>query len=433
MKMNFFRRISLVLGLAMLVTSIGPMGFAQEPAPPAVEEADTAPAAPGSPEEMAEYGGSVGELSAAQALAEMERRRQRRRAADSRRNIQNIDAYTYTLVGPDEAELVKQATLRALKSTAAKLYFGDYIILGRDLLEPYLGVYGDRFLVNRRIESRFIDSEGNRHMRVRVGVDVDRFYADLEEKHFIAKPKLRPIVAVLLEETSGGNPTGNSRGRALLEDALAKNEFRIESERMNEYGLGRNIAATPETLREGVEEAQRWDVDAVVTGSLKVQPKADKIVLYDQMFYIDGEITLAIVRADTGEVLREASSKHSSWGLTAEDALKNLLETIVPRAAQELSAGFIAEWSNTMLDKGDFRLLVNGVSPEELTTITNMIETLGPAVELHVKSYYGDVAVLNVFFPGAQRGQLEQFLRKSKSPTFRVRPADERRIEVDVM
>lgn len=404
-----------------------PMPAAGNPAAPEAAKDSAAP------ESEDRFGGTVGEMSAAQALAELDRKRRRHERGRPERLIRNLQSYEYDLTGKDENVLMQEAIVRALKSTAARLYFDEKIILGRDLLEPYLKVYADRFVAHREIVSRRVAAGGERTLRIKVGIDVDRLYSDLEEKHFVSQPKLRPIVGVLLKEVLGGQPTGNSRGRALLEDALKKKELRVESSKMPAALLASNGASDEQALQNALEEAQRWDVDVIVTGSLDIIPREDQVILYDQVFFTQGKIALSLIRVDNGEVLRTVTDRQSAWGLSAEESLKSLLDALLVPAAAKLADGFLVDWSNMMLDKSDYRLMIKGVTPELLTSIQRMIETISPTIQLYVKSFYGDVAVLNVKYPNARPGQFEQFLKKSKVPQFRVQPSDERHIIIDVL
>lgn len=381
-------------------------------------------------------GDSLEELAAAQALAELERRRREKNRATSHEAIQNVGSYEYEIVAQDVESAVKEASIRALKSSAARLYFDDYVLLGRDLLEPYLNNYGDRFVLKREVTSERILADGSRRVFVSIGINQGRLFSDLEEKHFIAKPKLRPIVAVLLEETIDGRPGLGGKARDLLEEGLRRNELRTESRRVAHYDLGVDVSADSSTLREARLEAQRWDIDAFVTGSLKVMPRKDKVILYDQLFFHDAEIELKLIRIDTGETMRHITSHYSASGLTPEESLTKLLAQLVPRAALELTDGFLEEWANIMLDKADYRLLITQVSPEQLTTIDSMLRALSPSVQTFLKSYYGDVAVLNIIYPDAPPGYVEDFLRRSRVPQFRVKTDESggaRRLEIEVL
>lgn len=98
-----------------------------------------------------------------------------------------------------------------------------------------------------------------------------------------------------------------------------------------------------------------------------------------------------------------------------------------------LPEDFSSEWGNTMLDRTDYRLMIQGATPEMITSIENKIRALSPSVRTYVKSHFGDIAVLNVVFPNARPGQVERFLFESRTPQFRVIPVDDRHFELIVI
>lgn len=423
--MRLMIRLSSVAAIS-LALGVGP-GFAQR------EEADSAEEVAPTERRNLRPGGSDSEIKAAQMIAEMELARRRHADVVARGAVENFITYEFTIEGEDDASIIKEAMVRALMNTASRLYFDDTILLGRDLLRPYLSVYGDRFVARRRVLDRHILAGGNLRLKVSVGVDKVRLYADLEQKHFLAEPKFRPFVAVLIEETEGGLPKAEGLGRSVLEEALRRNELKIESERMAGYGLNIDAAANPQILRESREEAQRWDIDVLVTGSVDVVAKESRVILYDQVFFTEGRLKLKVIRVDTGEVLREDKDHYSASGSTAEDAYKTLLENMINRTVEKLADGFLSDWANLMLDLSDYRLMISGVDDDALENISSMLKTLSPNLRLFVKSYYGNVAVLNIVYPDAKPGEVEDFLRQSRAPQLRIRYTDQRRMEIEVL
>ncbi len=444
MKKNLLPVFTAVMGCLMALVWVTPL-LAQTPDKPAAAPSSSAPAAeqkaepkakekdktvPASTEKEVEEENSARELSASQAIAEMERRREKKESATSLSHIQNLLSFEYELKAKTEAEAIKEASVRALTGAAARLYFGNYIIIGRDLLDSYLRNYGDRFVARRTVLSRTIQADGSTNMRVRIGVDVDRYYADLQEKHFLAKPQVRPLMAVLLEEVLDGKPTDDGRGRKLLESALTAKELRVDSTKMGPQKLNANVLRTTETLRLALEEAQRGEVEVIVTGSLVVSSKGEHPILYDQFSFYDAQVQLALIRVDNGQILARTRQNFSASGISSAGAQDKTFEGLMTRAVAALADNFLAKWQRTMLDVGDYRLMITDVSQEQLEGVFSMLKTLSPKIEAEVKSFYGDVAIINLFFPEAKPGQVEEFLRNSRVPQFLVRPADERRFEL---
>jgi len=379
-------------------------------------------------------GFSFQEVSAAQQIAEMERARRSQARRQARTRIE--DLLTYDLIGVegDTAEAVlKAAGVQALTSTASRAYFGDHILIGRDLLVPYLTNYGDQFIVSRVPSHRRLTNDGKVQMDVRVAVDAESLRLDLEEKHFIAKPKVRPIVAVVLEETVDGTKTEDGRGRKILEEALRAMELRVESERMGPYSLASNAFESFESIREARDEAQRGEIEVIITGKLEVTSGGSREILYDEFSFYDSIVTLTMIRVDTGEVLAKATERFAAPALAGEQALDRAFSGLMPRAAQAIASDLLTDWTNTVLDSGDYRLMVTGVTQEELEGVFNLLKTFSPESEVFVKSYFGEVAVINFHVPTAKPGEVEGFLRKSNFPQFKVRSAGERRIELRLL
>lgn len=377
---------------------------------------------------------SFQEVSAAQQIAEMERTLRSRAKRQARTRIEDLITYDLIGVEGDTAEAVlKSAGVQALTSTASRAYFGDHILIGRDLLVPYLTNYGDEFIVSRVPSHRRLTNDGKVQMDVRVAVDAESLRLDLEEKHFIGKPKVRPIIAVVLEETVDGAKTEDGRGRKILEEALRAMELRVESERMGPYSLAGNAFESFESIREARDEAQRGEIEVIITGKLEVTSGGSREILYDEFAFYDSIVTLSMIRVDTGEVLAKATERFAAPALAGDQALDRAFQGLMPRAAQAIASNLLTDWTNTVLDSGDYRLMVTGVTQEELEGVFNLLKTFSPESKVFVKSYFGEVAVINFHVPTAKPGEVEGFLRKSNFPQFKVRSAGERRIELRLL
>lgn len=374
------------------------------------------------------------QISAAQAIANLQRAKLQRQERLVLSKIEDLETYEYQNVrGANEAEAMKTASLRALKSAAARLYFDDYILLGRDLLEPYLGFYGDRFVARNTVLSRRILADGTNELDVRVSIDVQRLYEDLNEKHFIAKPEIRPLMAVSLEEKIDGQPTTDGRGRKLLEQALADREMRVASDKMGQFPLYLNASQNENVLLTARHEAQRGGIGAIVTGSLDVTSRPGKTILYDEFYFFTAVVKLDLIRVDTGEILASAAQSFSSSDVDADKALTSTFEQLMSRVSEPLTEGFLSNWHKTLFDVGEVRLMITGVNQEQLESVFNILKTVSPDVKTYTKSFFGDVAVLNVSVPREHMKLIEQYLRTSHSPQFVVKAIDERRFELKVL
>jgi hypothetical protein len=149
-----------------------------------------------------------------------------------------------------------------------------------------------------------------------------------------------------------------------------------------------------------------------------------------------------MVRVDTGEVLGTTLQR---FGASAPDdpatpdnegpvaAMEKTFEELMPRSADALTSGFLLQWQRTLLDIADFRLMVTNVSELELEGMFNLLKTFSPRVEAYTKAFYGDQAIINVFIPGVRSAELIEFLERSRVFQFSILPADERRIELQLL
>lgn len=384
------------------------------------------------------------QVSASQAIAELNRKRGMKEAARSLSRIEHMLTYEYTVSGKNDEEALTEASAKALINAASRLYFDDFVLVDRDLLQPYLRNYGDRFVARRTVTSRNINADGSVSLKVRLGVDVDRFYADLRQKHFVAKPEVRPVMAVLLSEIVDGQASSEGRGRRILEESLRSQECRVETRRMLPQPV--NVDATEgDALAAAREEAQRGGVEVIVTGTLivnqdKAHPSSD--ILYDTFYFYDASVKLTMIRVDNGEILGTASERFAA---SAEDdpttpdnegptnAMDKTFEELMPRAAKVMTAGFLNDWRRTMLDVADYRLLVTNANDDQLRGVLFLLKTFSPKIQTYTKARFGDVAVINVFLPESKPGEIEEFLRKSRMMQFQVRVAKDRRIELQLL
>jgi len=366
---------------------------------------------------------------AAQILSERRERQQRRSLA----NIQNLVTYEYTLTGSNSAQLREEAMVRALKSAAGRLYFEDYILLGRDLLEPYLRQYGKPFVTRTTVLERHPVTGKRVEEHLRVSVNLDSLYKDLQAKHFIAEPNLRPTVGVFLQEVVSGQPDPTVGGRARIERVMENNLFQPLSKLIKTPALEEDLSTSAGLLKRARDQAQRNDVDVLITGTLSIRPVSQEQIFYDPYSFQEADLNLKMYRVDTGEVLGEAVDRYSATSETAAQSIGKVLDVMIDRTAQKLADQLGARWANMMLTQGHYRLMISGVKRDEVTNLSNMIKSLAPDVQVYEKSYYGDVLVVHVIAPHETTDQMESFLRQASEPQLNVRRIDKRRFIVDIL
>lgn len=347
--------------------------------------------------------------------------------------IQNLSTYEYELEGPSEAKITQEAQTRALLSAAGRVYFADCFLLGRDILEPYLRENGKIFIARTTVLEHRTLTATRTAMRLRVSVNLDALYKDLESKHFLAKPNSRPIVAVMLQEIVNGERNATQNGRQRIEKTLEENSFQVFSDKMRQPALDSDVSVSTRLLKEARNEAERNTVDVLISGTLVIQPVSEQKIYYDTFSFKEAEITLKMVRVDTGEVIGEVRDRYSSAAGQEPEATRKVLDAMITRTAQRLADDLNQMWANTMLIQDNYRLMICGVDPESVTSIQNQLKTLSPKIGVFQKSYLGDVLVLNVVAPDLKPEKLDGFLRESNAPQFNVKQVSKRQIILDVL
>jgi len=376
-------------------------------------------------------------LSQAQRRAALERR--------SLADIQNLVTYEYELAGTSEQEILREAMVRSLKSAAGRLYFGNYYLLGLDLLDPYLRQHGRPFIASVDVlERRFLPND-QIWLHVRMSVNLDDFYKELDAKQFIARPNLLPNVGVMIHEIIEGQPDPTGQARVRVERALEENLLQTYSERMRQPDTNTDASATPMLLQQARLEAQRQDIDVLITGTVTVtEVPLQQIytieafqqgdIFYDRYTFREVKADLDMYRVDNGELLLSLTDRYPAAADTARDAMNAALDELLIRMTQRFADHLREYWTATMAYKGeDYRVMVSGVAPEQIPGIYGLVQSLDPEVKVYEKSFYGGVLVFNVVLPERAPLDLEGFLRQSHEPQFVVNRVGRRQLQLEVL
>ena len=347
--------------------------------------------------------------------------------------VQHIVTLTYDLSGENEAAIVEEAQVRALKSAAARLYFENYLLLGRELLEPYLRRDPAKFIAVCDVLDRRALVDNQMGMTIKVSVDLDALYADMNEKKFIETPKLRPTVAVMLQEIVNGQADDSAGGRGRIEANLEQHLFRSFSDKMRKPALDVDVSVNADLMLDARFEAQRNNIDVLLTGTLVSRPLKNGLVLFDKYYFEEVEVTLRMYRVDDGALIAEEHDQYSAAGDTEADARSSALDFMLNRVTSKMSRQLGQFWNSTILDHSNFRLMVTGVGPEDETMVLNFLKTIDSKVEIFQKAKYGDVVVLNVITESVTPAQMEKLIRESSQPQFDVRKVDDHHYELQVL
>ncbi|MCX7016647.1 MAG: hypothetical protein NTW86_29505 [Candidatus Sumerlaeota bacterium] len=186
-----------------------------------------------------------------------------------RQTFGKLVQFNYTLHGPDEQLLIRQAIRSALLSLAGRVYFLDRILLACDMLPKYFEQNGDRFVRQVHVTNRTLEG-GLPKFDLQLIVDEDLVLKDLEEKRFLYRPKYRPFFFLFLEQVVNGAPDSEQeRGRKAMENVLRDRTMRLaESTLPSMLNKDIDISVDEQTFLEGRQAAQKNEVEVALSGSL---------------------------------------------------------------------------------------------------------------------------------------------------------------------
>lgn len=372
-------------------------------------------------------------LSALQQAVQRMREQELQSRRPAKSQITDIATYRYVLAGDSEAAAIQDAELRALMSASARLYFDNKIIIGRELLEPYLRRSGKKAIAEVKIDGQpHLLANKKVEVPIRVSVNLPLLFEDLAAKQFIAEPSIRPRMSIHLSESVGEAPPANSLTVPLLSAAMENNLFRVLSKEMERPALDLDLTTSAGLLTMARNEAQRNGIDVILTGSMRTTPITTGQILYDSYHFWQTTLDLYLYRVDTGELITKIHDSYSASASNDSQAIAKTLEAIVQRTGANLATTLREVWPNTMLSQSDYRVMVSGVDEAKLGHIQTLLNSIAPGqVRVFRKAYYGDVAVLNLVLPEGKHVDLESFLRRSTNPQFIVRRVDEHRFEIE--
>lgn len=355
---------------------------------------------------------------------------------------------TYELEGENEEAVIHKAKLRAVKTCVGRIYFADYMLRARSLLDPYIEQYLDRFVAQLRVRESGIKA-GSWKMKLDVVVDCVKLYEDLHEKRFIYIPAYRPLFYVFMAETFDGQNVEDRAGRDYLlekineekvgeDNELIKPAYRylwldeparadnpmIPAAEKQEYVMEvispyQNPLAGPEALAAACREAERNEVEVFLAGKLETITEEKKEVYFDNYTYVKTTCELALVRADTGEVLASERNAVSAAHLDPEEARRRASRAAIDKTVPSLFAWFDANWRNMILREGKLRVMVLSPQEEDFGVVSNILMGLGEDVRIYTRSLYGQVAVYNVDWEGSTKDLIER-VRVTRFPRFHM-------------
>ena len=304
--------------------------------------------------------------------------------------------------GATEKEAVEDASREAVQSCVGRVYFTDKLVMARSLLTRYIDHYYHKFVfstltVNKRHTGDKV------YLKIKVYVDYSRLLADLEEKGFLFKPKARPLFIVFLSEILDGSPAPYSFGRDTIRSSWKDMTGQREPEaEITIPPTNMDVSESPPLFNEAIRVAQKNGAEIVLCGTSKSQREERQEFYYDTYTFYRTTISLKVMRVDDGKVMGEITVSSIAGSLRQSQAIELSITRAANKAASALAETFLAQWDNTVQNKGDYIFLFSGVTDEKLDIINKHLLSLDPNARFFLKSRYSDVAVGNFLYKGTR-------------------------------
>jgi len=343
----------------------------------------------------------------------------------------------YQISGSSEEAVIKEARARALRSAIGRIYFTDYMLRARSLLEAYVDRYSDNFVARQKVWTSEIRG-GRRYMDIEVVVDCKKLYDDLNEKKFLYRPAFRPIFYLFLAETYNGQPVEDMFGRKHLLQITNLREYRYLWQDHPSKANDPSIPASQKTevdlitisahqdpttsateLAKACREAQRYEIEVFVAGTIETKTVRNKEVYFDNYTYVETRCTLSLVRSDTGEILSTVSTTVSAAHMDPEEARRMATADALDKLAPQLFGVFDKQWDKMILRKADLRIMVIGLNDVAVNVLRQLITGISPEAEIYTRCSFADVGVLTVTWNGKAQDLLHT-LRLDGFPSVRM-------------
>ncbi|MFH0793572.1 MAG: hypothetical protein V2A74_06020 [bacterium] len=347
-------------------------------------------------------------------------------AATGGRALDDLVSFEVSGVGESIPQAEENASRLGAKKAVAWLYFGGEALMARDLLNRYLEQYHKRFVVTQRLEERSV-TEGRYEVTTRVTVDLKTMHSDLREKHFLYEPKLRPYFAIYLaENVDGGSASGAVGYRAIL-DTLRDRTVRSKPEVLVDPSPSADVSSSDALMSQARMVADRNEIELILTGTVNSKEVEQRELYYDKFFFVESEVTLKLIRVDTGEVLKEATQRRMASHTDRNTAIALAAGRACQGATNELIDYYVEVWPKLMLKEADYVVLLTGLGREELDLVKDLLSRDLKDVKIYERSVQEDVAVLTLAYKGSKES-LAGALREITYPSLSLKKPVQNRI-----
>jgi len=332
---------------------------------------------------------------------------------------------------PSRQEGMDIAARDAVQSCVGRVYYSEQIVIARPLLEKYIDSYYKKYIFTVVVDSQ--KQIGDRiHLTMKVFVNYTRLLKDLEEKRFFFRPNVRPLFIVFLKETldnesatyKDGWETVRSSWRDLTGQRLPETEITAPM-------FNVNVVETPALLAEAIRSAQKNGAEIIITGESSTVREKREEIYYDTYAFYRTNVTLKIIRADTGSILDESTATSLAGSTMQSQAINLSIVNAVRKAVFQLAEYYQNNWDKIVRNKGDYLLMFTGVSDEKLELIKKRLSSLDESAAVYVKSFYADTAVVNLVYKG-NRQLLKDAIEGSSYPRMHIIKEEGSNFEVQI-
>lgn len=340
-------------------------------------------------------------------------------------------AVDLTVEADSRAEAIELGKVDAVRGSVGRVFLMDRLILADALLAKYLANYGGNFVSAVEVlEERF--QAGRSRLRLRVFVNFAALEKDLDEKRFLYKPAFKPRFATFMTERLEGRITTQGKAREALATALNNLGMRPFPGELTTPPSTTDVAADSFLLDAAIVSSQRAGVEVIVSGESRTRLAEKRKLYFDEYWFYDSEITAALVRVDTGEVLFRAKGSGSASSKVQDEAIELSIVRAAEKAAEQLVPAFDRFWPVVVQRRADYEILFLGVDDELLRIVTQNIERLGRETKVHVRKKFDRSAVLSVEYRGTKQDLLENLTSCPYPTLYILNPEAEAVFEVQV-
>lgn len=332
--------------------------------------------------------------------------------------------------GDKESQMKEQASLEAVKECLGRIYFTKNIFLARDILEKYIDLNYSKFVYSIEVTNKKFSS-GKTHLELKIFVNFNKLLNDLNEKRFLYEPKLHPIFYVFLEEKTDGQKATHSTGNTAILNTIKDLKQKTISNPIGDISPNIDVLQDKNTLLKAIEAAQKNEIEVIITGKSETNKVEEKELYFDKYTSYETKINLNLIRVDTGEILTQANASGLAINNDPERAIELSIIRAAMQATNEIMDYFKDNWDKTVLDKADYKIMFTGLKKPDLDVLDQTMLSLGHNAKLFLRSYYYDVAVINLVFKGDKKDLL-RFFETFPNPTLKIVSVKDSNIEIAV-